>query len=184
VREAETKDARWKHVGFCDSWRSSCVMDRSGVEVFLAVSVQDLINFRVCRACLRILICESERALGARIALRTLQVASNPQPNNRPLGWGRGMRGGVKRPSRRPRTNKAPLGNVLPYQSHKCSRALLLCVGRSSTCAFISTLVVTYVAQHSSHPLCSAFHHRIQPHPTNGPDQDTSNTSQIARHGT
>jgi hypothetical protein len=91
------------------------------------------------------------------------------------------MRGGIKRPSD---DLKGQLGNVLPYQGNKCSRALFSAVGRPSTCALVTTLVVTYVAQHSSHPLCSAFHYRIQPHPTNGPDQDTSNTPQIARHGT
>ena len=56
-------------------------------------------------------------------------------------------------------------------------------------CAFTPTLAVTYhLAQHSSQPLCPAlppiavYHHLLLP--TNGPDQDTRNTSQIARHGT
>lgn len=79
-------------MNFCDIWRGSCVMNRSGVKVFLAVSVQGLTSFRVCRACLRILICESERALGGADRLAHASIQSSPQPNNRPLGWGRGMR--------------------------------------------------------------------------------------------
>ena len=155
-------------------------MDKS--VVFPVASVQTRPN-KLCRACLRILICESERAFGRGSQRATLP--SNPQPNNRPLPqramlaclYGEGER------SNGHPTTKRPVGHVLPYQRRKCSQARFS-VGRSSACALVPTLVVTYVAQHSSQPRCSAFHHRLQPHPTNGPDQDTRNTTQIARHGT
>lgn len=61
-------------------------------------------------------------------------------------------------------TAKGPLAHVLPYQSRKCSFALFS-VGRLSPCAFTSTLVVAYVAQHSSQPLClplsTAYNHNL-----------------------
>ena len=175
----------------CAIWRCFRVMDRC--VVLFAASVQTLPP--VCRACLRILICESERALGADrsaqrfhpIRSRTIALSRSQRASERCLdgdGDGDGERASAA-PSNGHRTTEGPLGHVLPYQSRKCSQARFS-AGRPSPCAFISisTLVVTCVAQHSSQPRCSAFHHRLQPHPTNGPDQDTRNTTQIARHGT
>lgn len=61
VREKETKDAAMKPRGALVAWCYFCVMNKS--VVFLAASVQT--RPKLCGACLRILICESERALGA-----------------------------------------------------------------------------------------------------------------------
>ena len=161
----------------CAIWRRFRVMDRC--VVLFAASVQTLPP--VCRACLRILICESERALGAdRSAQRFHPIRSRTIAR-----WdGEGECAAA--------SNGHPddQGLIRDHWATCCHTRAISALAHSSLCwkavclCLHFPVVVTYVAQHSSHPLCSAFHHRIQPHPTNGPDQDTSNTSQIARHGT
>ena len=61
VREKETKDAAMKPRGALVAWCYLCVVNKS--VVFLAASVQT--RPKLCGACLRIPICQSERALGA-----------------------------------------------------------------------------------------------------------------------
>ena len=81
----------------CAIWRCFRGMDRC--VVFLAASVHTLPT--VCRACLRILICESERALGAdRSAqrlhpIRSRTIALSRSSERCLLVWGRGT---IQRP--------------------------------------------------------------------------------------
>ena len=141
--------------------------------VFLATSVQGV---TLCRACLRILICgsESERAEGAdRLALPQRCDAGMPPPPPPP---GEGER-------ELARSNSQPddrWDNVLLYQSRTCSCPLFSVVeGRLRVPSVPHAINPRHLRGPAALPS-----RRVQPHPTNGPDQDASNTSQIARHGT